>query len=182
MAFRNMTPIWLAVKDFQTTWFHVKLVIATIIAITADFAILFMLMNGWSNPIATALLLILTSVGLSAALLHLTKRTFYEMGVFKALGASRGTIAASLFIKLFITGLVGSMIGVVIGVPIGLFFTAYISLPLPAGSFASMAPLEVLLSTVLSCILGVLVGALAGGLLTWERAKLHVSEILVNVR
>jgi len=142
----------LAVKDFQTTWFRVKLVIATIIAIAADFTILFTLMNGWGNPIAAVLMLILASIGLSAALLHLTKRTFYEMGVFKALGASNGTIATSLFIKLFITGVVGSMIGVLIG----LVSTACISLLLPVGSFA-ITPPDILLFAMASCILGVLV-------------------------
>jgi ABC-type antimicrobial peptide transport system permease subunit len=177
LVFRNITPVWLAVKVFQTSWFRVKLVVATIIAITADFTILFTTMEAGGNPVAIGLMLVLVSIGLSAALLHLTKHALYELGVFKALGASNWTISWSLFIRLFITGIVGTLIGTLIG----LICITCTSILLPTEVFMIASP-HILLSLLSYCILGVLAGALAGVLFMCTKSKMPIAEILNNVR
>jgi len=173
-----MVLLWLALKHFKTTWLRVKIIILTIAIATADFTILFALTQGWNAILTAVLIFVLTSIALSATLLHLAKYASYDIGVFKALGARRGTITASLMLELVLVGVVGTSIGVFAGMG----FLAGLATVIPTETVSAILPLGFLSLLVVSCLLAILAGAFAGVCFAWKKSGETVVEILTNAK
>ncbi|WP_309492905.1 FtsX-like permease family protein [Candidatus Hecatella orcuttiae] len=169
--------LWLALKRFQTTWVKVKLIIGILAVVVADFMVLSMLVQGWGAVITAASILILTIVALSATMLHLADRVDYDLGVYKALGATRETITLSFMIELFLTGLLGALLGLLVGVSLLVLLPAL--LPLKGWSLLTLA--EALGFALLFSLLGIFTGAALGAYSVWKKSHRMTAEIFAHV-
>ena len=115
---------------------------------------------------------VITIFGSSIALLNMmlvsvTERT-REIGVRKALGAKRKTIAVQFFIETIIIGQLGGILGIILGILIGLAVSA-------AADFKFVTPWLAMISAV---IITFIVAVLSGSLPAIKAAKLDPVESL----
>ena len=100
---------------------------------------------------------IITVLGSSIALMNImivsvTERT-REIGVRKALGAKKSTIAFQFFIETLLIGLLGGLVGIILGIAIGFVFAS-------AMNFAFVIPWEAILSALVTSFTVALISGL----------------------
>ncbi|MGH3781903.1 MAG: ABC transporter permease [Pseudonocardiaceae bacterium] len=123
-----------------------------------------------------AISLLVGSIGvLNIMLVSVTERT-REIGIRKAIGASRSAILQQFLIESVVLAGIGGVIGIVIGV--GLSMLAALITPALGPTFGSFAPTVTLPSVVLSFAVSLAIGVIAGGYPANRAARLRPIEAL----
>ena len=99
---------------------------------------------------------LITIFGSSIALMNImlvsvTERT-REIGVRKALGAKKGTVAGQFLIETIIVGQMGGILGIILGISIGLLISSFISFEFSVPWFAMIA------ATLITLVVAILSG------------------------
>jgi putative ABC transport system permease protein len=123
-----------------------------------------------------AISLLVGSIGvLNIMLVSVTERT-REIGIRKAIGATRRAILQQFLIESIVLAGIGGIIGIVVGV--GLSVLAASITPVLGPTFGSFAPTVSLPSVVLSFGVSLAIGVIAGGYPANRAARLRPIEAL----
>ncbi|MFH1328976.1 MAG: FtsX-like permease family protein [Candidatus Bathyarchaeota archaeon] len=173
-----MAFVWLTKKRFQTSWHQIKIVIAAIAVIAANFTFLHMLTDTAGTFLPNLSFSIVTLIAIIVTLLYLTGRSKRDIGVLKSLGANRLTITATYSLELIFVGIIGSLIGIFL-VAVSLFSASFLP---QMGFILSINLGQALGYAVTVCIFGVIISTVLGFYLTWKEAGRAVMEILTHAQ
>ncbi|MGH3833464.1 MAG: ABC transporter permease, partial [Pseudonocardiaceae bacterium] len=112
---------------------------------------------------------------LNIMLVSVTERT-REIGIRKAIGATRGAILEQFLIESIVLAGLGGAVGVLLG--IGLSVLGAIIAPSLGPTFATFAPVVTLPSIVISFAISLAIGLIAGGYPANRAARLRPIEAL----
>lgn len=170
--------MWFVLKDFKTKISQVKIVLFTIILLSADFTFIFMSVKSWSNVKILIPMLMFVIVALATALLHLEDKSSQSIGILKALGAKQSTIVLIFLIELALVGVIGVFSGILLGLASLLMVSSMTQINL----FGEGVSIEVFSLLFSSCLSGVLVGVIACIFSIWKKSARMVVETLAHTK
>jgi len=169
--------LWVIQKRFHLARSRTGFIIAALAVVSGNFSLLYTLALMAGGGLIFIPASIITIIALVAILLYPTLHSDYDIGILKAFGAKRSTIATLYFVELLFTGVTGALMGIAAGS--GLIILASLlklyTFPIP-NSIAAYGLL------ILPCALGVIAGSLVGVCKIWKKVSHTTAEILTNAK
>ena len=102
--------------------------------------------------VAAVVVLLVAAVVISSIMLVVVRERISEIGLRKALGATRGSIATQFLFESTVVSLVAGVVGIALGLGVASFIAAHYEIPM------NLTPLAVMLAVLASVVVGILSG------------------------